>query len=124
MVRVLTKVATGDKVTTIIDMIVEEYKESIVEQNIPYELISNYYNGELQLETEVIELQKRLYLLETGVRGYDTYDSGVFVAYCEEQALEIATKKSADFKNASVTYIGNPTKDLKVGAVCLSFNAG
>lgn len=124
MVRVITKVVTNDKTTTIIDMVTEEFKESIIEQNIPYGMIPDYYNGELQLETEVIELQKKLYLLETGKYGYDTYDSGVFVAYCEEQALEIANDKSSDFRNASVTYIGEPTKELNVGAVCLSFNAG
>lgn len=64
-----------------------------------------------------------LYVLYTNVRGWDTYDSGVFSAWTEERVRELAERKSSDFKGASVELIGiyNSTKEEEI---CCSFNAG
>lgn len=64
-----------------------------------------------------------LWILYTNVRGYDTYDSGVFSAWTEERVREVAERKSSDFKGASIEVIGlyNSTKEEEI---CCSFNAG
>lgn len=65
----------------------------------------------------------RIYVLYTGVTGWDTYDSGVFSAWTEERARAIAEKKSEDFKKASIELIGI-YNSLKEEEICCSFNAG
>ncbi len=64
-----------------------------------------------------------LWILYTNVRGWDTYDSGVFSAWTEERVREVAERKSSDFEGASVEVIGlyNSTKEEEI---CCSFNAG
>lgn len=64
-----------------------------------------------------------LWILYTNVRGWDTYDSGVFSAWTEERVREVAERKSSDFKGASIEVIGlyNSTKEEEI---CCSFNAG
>lgn len=64
-----------------------------------------------------------LWILYTNVRGYDTYDSGVFSAWTEERVREVAERKSRDFEGASIEVIGlyNSTKEEEI---CCSFNAG
>lgn len=64
-----------------------------------------------------------LWILYTNVRGYDTYDSGVFSAWTEERVREVAERKSSDFQGASVEVIGlyNSAEEEEI---CCSFNAG
>lgn len=64
-----------------------------------------------------------LWILYTNASGYDTYDSGVFSAWSESRAREVAERKSSDFEGASVEVIGlyNSTKEEEI---CCSFNAG
>ena len=64
-----------------------------------------------------------LWILYTNVRGYDTYDSGVFSAWTEERVREVAERKSSDFKGASVEVIGL-YNSLTEEVICTSFNAG
>lgn len=64
-----------------------------------------------------------LWILYTTVRGYDTYDSGVFSAWTEERVREVAERKSLDFQGASVEVIGL-YNSLTEEVICTSFNAG
>ena len=64
-----------------------------------------------------------LWVFYTKVRGYDTYDSGVFSAWTESRARVIAEKKSKDFKGADVEVIGLYNKPVEE-EICCSFNAG
>ena len=64
-----------------------------------------------------------LYVFYTKVRGYDTYDSGVFSAWTESRARELAEKKSRDFKNSDIDIIGRYNKQIEE-EICCSFNAG
>jgi hypothetical protein len=92
--------------------------------------ISDYYfdtdsfiKETLSISTLLVE--KSLWLIETGEFGYDMYDSGVFCAYTEQEALEFGSDRGRGFSdNNSITKIGTANKDLKIGEVCLSFNAG
>ena len=59
----------------------------------------------------------------TKARGYDTYDSGVFSAWSESGARELAEKKSKDFKGADIDIIGLYNKEIEE-EICCSFNAG
>ena len=64
-----------------------------------------------------------LWVFYTKARGYDTYDSGVFSAWSESRARELAEKKSKDFKGADVNVIGIYNAELEE-EICCSFNAG
>ena len=64
-----------------------------------------------------------LWMFYTKARGYDTYDSGVFSAWSESRARELAEKKSKDFKGADVNVIGIYNDELEE-EICCSFNAG
>ena len=55
------------------------------------------YMKDLKYEIEYLKYP-RIWILYTKVRGYDTYDSGVFSAWTENRARELAEKKSTDFK--------------------------
>ena len=65
----------------------------------------------------------RIWEFQTGETGWDTYDSGVFIAWTEKRARELAEKISRDFLNADVTCIGTANQITEEG-VCSSFNAG
>lgn len=64
-----------------------------------------------------------LWIFYTKVRGYDTYDSGVFSAWSESRARELAENKSRDFKGADIEVIGLYNKQTEE-EICSSFNAG
>lgn len=64
-----------------------------------------------------------LWVFYTGKIGYDTYDSGVFSAWTESRAREIAEKKSSDFIKADIELIGIYNKQTEE-EICSSFNAG
>jgi len=77
------------------------------------------------LSISTLLVDKSLWLIETNEFGYDMYDSGVFCAYTEEEALSLGNDKGRGFsENNSITKIGQAKKDLPIGEVCLSFNAG
>lgn len=80
------------------------------------------YMRDVHYSVEYYEFPK-LWLLYTKVRGYDTYDSGVFSAWTESRARELAEKKSRDFEKADVDIIGLYNKQIEE-EICLSFNAG
>lgn len=64
-----------------------------------------------------------LWVFYTKARGYDTYDSGVFSAWSESRARELAEEKSRDFKGADIEVIGLYNKQVEE-EICCSFNAG
>lgn len=64
-----------------------------------------------------------LWLFYTKARGWDTYDSGVFSAWSESRARELAEEKSRDFKCADIAVIGLYNKQVEE-EICCSFNAG
>jgi hypothetical protein len=80
------------------------------------------YMKDLKYEIEYLKYP-RIWILYTKVRGYDTYDSGVFSAWTENRARELAEKKSTDFKKADIELIGIYNR-LAEEEICSSFNAG
>jgi len=80
---------------------------------------------ERYVEYTAEKCQKNIYLIVTDQRGYDTYDSAVFCAYTEAQALEFTIERMGkDYENSSVEYIGKAKEDLELGEIVTSFNAG
>lgn len=89
---------------------------------------SDFYSDMLEFMKDVhytIEYSQfpNIWIFYTKVGGYDTYDSGVFSAWTERRAREIAEKKSKDFENADVDVIGLYNKQIEE-EICCSFNAG
>ena len=89
---------------------------------------ADFYSDMLEFMKDVyynIEYSQfpNLWVFYTKVRGYDTYDSGVFSAWSESRARELAEKKSKDFKGADVNVIGIYNAELEE-EICCSFNAG
>lgn len=80
------------------------------------------YMKDLKYEIEYLKYP-RIWILYTKVRGYDTYDSGVFSAWTENRARELAEKKSTDFEKADIELIGIYNR-LAEEEICCSFNAG
>jgi hypothetical protein len=113
--------------TEIVELNISEEKiQNKIEENVPSYLYSRYYfdedvSGNCVRRTIV---KRKLYLLETGKIGYDSYSSGVFAAYNEIEALEIAIKKHSDFKNARIMEIGEVSNDGVNDIVCLDYHSG
>lgn len=89
---------------------------------------ADFYSDRLEYMKDVyynIEYSEfpNLWIFYTKVRGYDTYDSGVFSAWSESRARELAEKKSRDFKCADIEVIGLYNKQVEE-EICCSFNAG
>lgn len=89
---------------------------------------ADFYSDRLEYMKDVyynIEYSEfpNLWVFYTKARGYDTYDSGVFSAWSESRARELAEKKSKDFKNADIEVIGLYNKQVEE-EICCSFNAG
>lgn len=80
------------------------------------------YMSNIECNIEILKYP-RIWFLVTDARGYDTYDSGVFIAWTENRAREIAEEISGDFKKAHVECIGVSNK-VQEECVCSSFNAG
>ena len=80
------------------------------------------YMTDIEYSIEFLEYP-RIWEFQTDARGYDTYDSGVFIAWTENRAREIAEEISGDFKKAHVECIGVSNK-VQEECVCSSFNAG
>ena len=108
----------------------EDYIQNIIE----YDFIQTvkeageYYSDRLEYMKDLyynIEYSQfpNLWLFYTNARGYDTYDSGVFSAWSENRARELAEEKSNDFKCADIEVIGLYNKQVE-GEICCSFNAG
>ena len=108
-----------------IDNIVDIVEQYFLQTQKDY---ADFYSDRLEFMKEVINnieylRYPRIYVLYTGVTGWDTYDSGVFSAWTEERARKIAERKSEDFKKASIELIGI-YNSLKEEEICCSFNAG
>ena len=108
----------------------EDYIQNIIE----YEFIQTvkeageYYTDRCEYMKDVyynIEYSQfpNLWIFYTGLTGWDTYDSGVFSAWSESRARELAEKKSRDFKNSKIEVIGVYNEQVEE-EICCSFNAG
>jgi len=118
-------------------LIVEDNKEYF---NKIYSLLTNDDKNDLMIDAEkflkdlttsIKPAVKKIYEVITHVRGYDTYDGAVVIAYSEEQAIDIAFKKFSpthnfdrNYENMDAEEIGIATPDSKIGFVLVSFNAG
>lgn len=80
------------------------------------------YMADIEYSIEILKYPK-IWEFQTSVRGYDTYDSAVFIAWTEKRARKSAEAISEDFYNAYVECIGTANK-LVEECVCSSFNAG
>ena len=80
------------------------------------------YMTDIEYSIEFLEYP-RIWEFQTSVRGYDTYDSGVFIAWTEKRARKSAEAISKDFYKAYVECIGTANK-VQEECVCSSFNAG
>lgn len=108
-----------------IDNIVDIVEQYFLQTQKDY---AGFYSDRLEFMKKVtynIEYLRypRIYVLYTGVTGWDTYDSGVFSAWTEERARALAERKSEDFNKASIELIGI-YNSLKEEEICCSFNAG
>lgn len=111
-----------------------EPDENYIRNIIEYEFIQTvkeardyYTDREEYMEDVYISVEysqfPNLWVFYTKVRGYDTYDSGVFSAWTESRARELAEKKSSDFIKADVELIGLYNRQIEE-EICSSFNAG
>jgi len=105
----------------------EESVQYFIESNLPYNLISNFYNNELNVTHTIKKVQLSIYYIQTWVTGYDTYDGAVVVHYGEEEAKELLYNNTNKeyFLSAAATCIGKADKSIKEPEIILkSFNAG
>jgi hypothetical protein len=70
---------------------------------------------------------KKLYLIHTNKSGWDTYDSAVYCAYSERQAIELSEEKMSShclkYTNLAKE-MGTAENFIEIGEVVSSFNAG
>jgi len=109
----------------------DKYFEDLIENNLNYEKDNMFYYDKEKFMKENVEIKiiekkikKKLFLLLTGVTGYDTYDSAVVCSYTKNEALNIASLNSDYFLNSDIKYIGKADQKLEIGVVIKSFNAG
>ena len=106
--------------------------ESLVEDNLNYEKDNMYYYDSEKFTNEnvVIEMieenvKKKLFYFDTGVKGYDTYSSGVVCSYHEGQGLEMIIERMGDcYSDSKFSLIGIAEENLSLGEVVFSFHAG
>lgn len=108
----------------------EGYTQNLIEQYFlqTQKDYADFYLDRLEYMKDVyfkIEYSQfpNLWVFYTKVRGYDTYDSGVFSAWSESRSRELAEEKSRDFKDADIEVIGLYNKPVEE-EICCSFNAG
>lgn len=101
----------------------------LIEQNIKQDEVSEFYTDEnafidkycsMRLE----HISKSLWYINTSESGYDTYDSAVWCSYTEQQAIESSEARMGRGYINSAEHIGFANKNLELGEVVSSFNAG
>jgi len=104
---------------------------NLVEKNIQESEVGLFYIDHKTFMDKYVEyrvkgVNKNLYLIITNQSGYDTYDSAVYCAYTEKEAIKMSENRmsySNEYKNTA-ELIGTPKEDLEVGEIVSSFNAG
>jgi len=108
----------------------ENHLDALIEQNILCDEVPEFYSDQEAFikkytKGHSIKTHKKLFLVQTDQRGWDTYDSAVFCAWTEKEALELTIRRMGqDYEHSTVKEIGKANKDLEVGEVVSSFNAG
>jgi len=108
----------------------EDCMSSLIEQNINENELADFYTDrELFIKEQttghVVKTHKKLYLIQTTQRGWDTYDSAVFCAWTEKDCIEMVVQAMGeDYRDSKIIEIGKANKDLGVGEIVSSFNAG
>ena len=109
----------------------DRIKEIIEELIFPHEYADFYsdteafINSKLEDGYTVKKATKKIYYITTSQRGWDTCDSGVYCNYTEKLVLEdIIKDMGMHYSDSAIEYIGKATKDLEIGSICTSFNAG
>ena len=107
-----------------------DYFPALVEQKINENELADFYTDQElfikeQTTGHIVKTHKKLFLILTDQNGWDTYDSGVFCAWTEKEALEMVIQRMGeDYKNSTIQEIGKANKDLDIGEIVSSFNAG
>jgi len=136
-------IINGEEYTEIVEYKEEGYEYnkgmelfiSLVEKNLNYEKDNMFYydiDTFMKDNVDIVliekDIKRKIFLLYTGVSGYDTYDSAVITAYTEEEAKEVGSKHLADyFCNASVELIGivsNEEYNTKSETIVASYRNG
>jgi len=107
-----------------------DYLPALIEQHINNNELADFYTDQElfikeQTTGHAIKTNKKLYLIETTQRGWDTYDSGVFCAWSEKECTEmVIARMGGDYADSEIIEIGKASSDLDIGEVVSSFNAG
>jgi len=103
---------------------------SLIEQNINENELADFYTDQElfikeQTTGNVVKTHKKLFLIETSQSGWDTYDSAVFCAWTKKECIERVIKRMGeDYRYSEIIEICKANKDLGVGEIVSSFNAG
>jgi len=105
---------------------IEEKLHDLILEDEIYDFYNNskiFIEDQVQFKTE--EARKKLWLINTDQSGWDTYDSGVFCAYTEKQALDFSIDRMGNaYEDNTADVIGLAIASLEIGEVVSSFNAG
>lgn len=107
-------------------------KVKLVERYITGKDMADFYedNDKFIKENCIIKVRegyKSLYLISTNQSGYDTYDSAVYCAYTEKQAIQLSEENmGSSYKPYTnlARMIGTAEDFMEIGEVVSSFNAG
>jgi len=106
-------------------------KEDLIEFRLDYKYISEYYSDIDKFLNERVknfkeeELVKSLFLVETGIIGWDTYDSAVYCAYCGDEVRDyLEDDLGRKYRCSKIKKIGTALASVDVGLIISSFNAG
>ena len=108
----------------------KDYMASFIGQNINNNELADFYTDQedfIKTQTQgfYTKTYKKLYLIETTQRGWDTYDSGVFCGYSKQEIKEMVIDRMGDdYADSEIIEIGKANEDLDIGEVVSSFNAG
>ena len=106
----------------------------IVEKYIKDNEISDFYETpedfiRIKCDVQVEQAELKLWLISTDRSGYDTYDSAVYAAYTEEQAVQLSEEQMSSGRSYNrysnhAEYLGDAYRDVELGEIVSSFNGG
>lgn len=107
-------------------------KVKLVEQFITEKDLDSFYENPKEFIDKKCILNTRegcksLYLILTDQSGWDTYDSAIYCAYTEKQAIQLSEEKmggSYQRYTNTAKIIGTAEDFVQTGDVVSSFNAG
>jgi len=106
-------------------------KDELVELTLDDKYVAEYYADKDKFLKKRIknfkeeDLVKLLFLVETNIAGWDTYDSAVYCAYNEDEVRDYIEKDlGKEYCNSTIKKIGIAFENVELGQVIASFNAG